>query len=73
MGFSDRFGKPSGGVRVKTLRVDANFLFRKKMSSRCCDFLLGHVPFCQALGLNHQRGVARLQGGVCSVDMGGLL
>ena len=32
VGFRDRFGKPSGGVRVKTLRVDADFLFRKKTS-----------------------------------------
>ena len=52
VGFSDRFGKPSGGVRVKTLRPECQFFAPK---------IVGHVPFCQALGLNHWGG-ARLQG-----------
>ena len=52
MGFSDRFGKPSGGVRVKTLRVDANFCSEKKMSSKFAIFVRT-FPFCQALGFNH--------------------
>ena len=53
MGFSDRFGKPSGGVRVKTLRVDAKFLLRKKMSSKCCDFLLATSFLKNFLGFKH--------------------
>ena len=57
MGFSDRFGKPSGGVRVKTLRVDAHFLFRKKMSSKCCDVLLGHVPFLPSSWVEPPEGL----------------
>ena len=67
VGFRDRFGKPSGGVRVKTLRVDTDFLLRKKWPQMR---LL--LVFERFQGLNHW-GVARLQGGVCSIDTGGLL
>ena len=38
------------GVSNSGLR---RFFVPKKESSTCCDFLLGHVPFCQSLGLNH--------------------
>ena len=48
MGFRDRFGKPSGGVRVKTLRVDSDFLLRKKWPQMRLLFV-----FERFQGLNH--------------------
>ena len=54
VGFRDRFGKPSGGVRVKTLRADADFLFRKKTSVKILWlFVRPGSLFCTALGFNH--------------------
>ena len=53
MGFRDRSGKPSGGVRVKTLRVDANFLLRKKSWRQKRLFVRPRSLFCQALGFSH--------------------